>query len=249
MAKAAQILRIEPNDQLPFTGPFTEVVTSKIRLENPTDKVVYFKVKTTAPKHYCVRPNSGLIKPSGSADISVLLQPVDKDAILEREGPRHKFMIQSAVATDPSVPVDEFWKKVAPHQIMDSKLRVHFNFVESAATTPVTPSKATTALTTVPPPKDQSKKANVQAPVSQPAESGAPSTGSGTDSDLELRKRYNAENSALERENRNLKEELSKLARVNAVAAVPAEPGMPTIQVVLLAFAMLLIGLILGKMF
>ena len=34
-----------------------------LRLENPTDERMLFKVKTTAPKEYCVRPNSGELVP------------------------------------------------------------------------------------------------------------------------------------------------------------------------------------------
>lgn len=52
------------------TGPFTEVVTANLNLRNPSNNPVIFKVKTTAPKQYCVRPNSGLLQPSAAADIA-----------------------------------------------------------------------------------------------------------------------------------------------------------------------------------
>lgn len=48
------------------SGPFTDVVTAELKLYNPTEKRICFKVKTTAPKRYCVRPNSGLLEPEGS---------------------------------------------------------------------------------------------------------------------------------------------------------------------------------------
>ena len=57
-----------------FLAAFSEVVTTTLRLDNPSDRIVYFKVKTTAPKHYCVRPNSGVIKPGLSAEINVLVR-------------------------------------------------------------------------------------------------------------------------------------------------------------------------------
>lgn len=34
-----------------------------------------FKIKTTSPKHYVVRPNVGLIGPMGEQEVEVLLQP------------------------------------------------------------------------------------------------------------------------------------------------------------------------------
>lgn len=53
-----------------LTGPFTDVVTTNLKLRNPSDKKVCFKVKTTAPRRYCVRPNSGSIDPGTSVIIS-----------------------------------------------------------------------------------------------------------------------------------------------------------------------------------
>lgn len=51
-------------------GPFTDVVTSYLKLTNPIDRPVCFKVKTTAPKKYCVRPNSGILKPKQKATVA-----------------------------------------------------------------------------------------------------------------------------------------------------------------------------------
>uniref|UniRef100_A0A2K5YHE4 MSP domain-containing protein n=1 Tax=Mandrillus leucophaeus TaxID=9568 RepID=A0A2K5YHE4_MANLE len=52
------------------TGPFTDVVTTNLKLGNPTDRNVCFKVKTTAPRRYCVRPNSGIIDAGASINVS-----------------------------------------------------------------------------------------------------------------------------------------------------------------------------------
>lgn len=52
------------------SGPFTDVVTTNLKLKNPSDKKVCFKVKTTAPRRYCVRPNSGVIDPGATVVIS-----------------------------------------------------------------------------------------------------------------------------------------------------------------------------------
>lgn len=52
------------------SGPFTDVVTTSLKLRNPSDKKVCFKVKTTAPRRYCVRPNSGVIDPGATVVIS-----------------------------------------------------------------------------------------------------------------------------------------------------------------------------------
>lgn len=43
----------------------TRIVKKNVQIKNPHSKPVAFKVKTTAPKLYCVRPNSEIIPPNG----------------------------------------------------------------------------------------------------------------------------------------------------------------------------------------
>ena len=59
-------------------GPFTDVVTAELKLYNPTDKKICFKVKTTAPKRYCVRPNGGILDPGASISVA------GKDRLVQR---------------------------------------------------------------------------------------------------------------------------------------------------------------------
>ncbi|XP_060556549.1 vesicle-associated membrane protein/synaptobrevin-binding protein-like isoform X2 [Ruditapes philippinarum] len=121
MSKLEQVLLIEPSNELVFRGPFNEVVTADLKLTNPSDKRVCFKVKTTAPKRYCVRPNSGVIESKGSVTVAVMLQPFDYDP---NEKNKHKFMVQTMFAPDGKIDNQEqLWKDVSPDQLMDSKLK------------------------------------------------------------------------------------------------------------------------------
>lgn len=54
----------------PNAGPFNQAITSHMRLFNPTDQKILFKIKTTAPKKYCVRPNCGTLEPNASVEVS-----------------------------------------------------------------------------------------------------------------------------------------------------------------------------------
>lgn len=87
-----------------LTGPFTEVVTSHLKLSNPTDRRICFKVKTTAPKRYCVRPNNGIVEPQQAALIAVMLQPFDIESQTDRN--KHKFMVQTMFVPDGDVNQD-----------------------------------------------------------------------------------------------------------------------------------------------
>jgi len=124
MSKAEQVLALEPSTELRFKGPFTEIVVSDLKLTNPSEQRVCFKVKTTAPKRYCVRPNSGIIDSGASVTVAVMLQPFVFDP---NEKNKHKFMVQTMFA--PPGPIesqDALWREAPPESLMDSKLRCFF---------------------------------------------------------------------------------------------------------------------------
>ncbi|XP_035244579.1 vesicle-associated membrane protein-associated protein B/C isoform X2 [Anguilla anguilla] len=123
MARQEQVLLLEPQHELKFRGPFTDVVTTTLKLANPTDRNVCFKVKTTAPRRYCVRPNSGVIDAGTSINVSVMLQPFDYDP---NEKSKHKFMVQSLLAPPEMTDMEGVWKEAKPEDLMDSKLRCVF---------------------------------------------------------------------------------------------------------------------------
>ncbi|XP_006639720.2 vesicle-associated membrane protein-associated protein B/C isoform X2 [Lepisosteus oculatus] len=123
MARQEQVLLLEPQHELKFRGPFTDVVTTTLKLSNPTDRNVCFKVKTTAPRRYCVRPNSGVIDAGTSINVSVMLQPFDYDP---NEKSKHKFMVQSVLAPSDMTDMEGVWKDAKPEELMDSKLRCVF---------------------------------------------------------------------------------------------------------------------------
>ncbi|KAM9751969.1 vesicle-associated membrane protein-associated protein B/C-like isoform 2-T2 [Menidia menidia] len=146
MARPEQVLVLEPQHELKFRGPFTDVVTATLKLTNPTDRNVCFKVKTTAPRRYCVRPNSGIIDAGTSINVSVMLQPFDYDP---NEKSKHKFMVQSLLAPYDMTDMEGVWKEAKPDELMDSKLRCSFEMpLENDKTTEhsVLPKSASASL-------------------------------------------------------------------------------------------------------
>lgn len=121
--KHEQVLVLDPPIDLKFTGPFTDVVTTNLTLRNPTDKKVCFKVKTTAPRRYCVRPNSGIIEPGATVVVSVMLQPFEYDP---NEKSKHKFMVQTVFAPPHFTDLEAVYKDAKHEELMDSKLRCMF---------------------------------------------------------------------------------------------------------------------------
>lgn len=127
--KSEQVLKLEPSTELRFRGSFTAVVTANLKLTNPTEKKVCFKVKTTAPKRYCVRPNSGFVEPNGVVEVAVMLQPFEYDP---KEKSKHKFMVQTMFAPEGEVDHETLWKDADQSTFMDSKLKCVFDYVEES---------------------------------------------------------------------------------------------------------------------
>ncbi|XP_068618086.1 vesicle-associated membrane protein-associated protein B/C isoform X3 [Battus philenor] len=122
-----QVLTIEPQNELKFkvdfSGLFEQGFTTYMRLTNPTTDTVLFKIKTTAPKKYCVRPNSGVLEPNSKVEIAITPQPVYLDP---NEKHKHKFMVQSVVAPEGKSNIDQVWKEISNDQLMDYKLKCVF---------------------------------------------------------------------------------------------------------------------------
>ncbi|XP_045532086.1 vesicle-associated membrane protein-associated protein B-like isoform X6 [Pieris brassicae] len=122
-----QVLIIEPQNELKFkvnlSGLFDQGHTTHMKLTNPTSNTVLFKIKTTAPKKYYVRPNSGVLEPNAKVDIAITPQHFYVDP---NETHKHKFMVQSVIAPDNKTNIDQVWKETHPNQLMDYKLRCVF---------------------------------------------------------------------------------------------------------------------------
>ncbi|WFD21305.1 phosphatidylinositol-binding protein scs2 [Malassezia caprae] len=122
-------VEINPSAQLGFPRPLTQVVKRSIYVSNSNSQPVAFKVKTTAPKQYCVRPNSGRVEPGERVEVQVLLQPLKEEPPLNFKC-RDKFLIQSAVisADKETLPINEFWamQEGDKQSISEHKIRCVF---------------------------------------------------------------------------------------------------------------------------
>ncbi|KKY17787.1 putative integral er membrane protein [Phaeomoniella chlamydospora] len=121
-------VELQPSE-LGFKRPFNHEVTEVLKITNTNSNPVAFKVKTTAPKQYCVRPNSGLVPPNGNVEVQVLLQAMKEDPPLDAKC-RDKFLVQSVLATDDAPSnVAAIWQtveKTGKSAIQEKKIRVNF---------------------------------------------------------------------------------------------------------------------------
>jgi len=124
--------------ELGFHRPFTTEVSQVLKIRNPNPTPVAFKVKTTAPKQYCVRPNSGRIEPGKEVEVTVLLQAMKQEPPLDAKC-RDKFLVQSvAVTADKEFTnIASIWQHVDDAEkssVQEKKIRVVYLSGENHAT-------------------------------------------------------------------------------------------------------------------
>ncbi|KAM6566015.1 hypothetical protein CsatA_025143 [Cannabis sativa] len=123
-AMTTELLDIQPSE-LKFTFELKKQSSCAIILGNKSNQYLAFKVKTTSPKKYCVRPNTGIIKPNATCDFTVTMQA-------QRVAPpdlqcKDKFLIQctdvSAETTEEDI-TSELFSKDGGKYVEERKLRV-----------------------------------------------------------------------------------------------------------------------------
>ncbi|KAK7123269.1 hypothetical protein R3I93_021626 [Phoxinus phoxinus] len=239
MSKLEQILILDPSSDLRFRGPFTDVVTTNLKLRNPSDRRVCFKVKTTAPRRYCVRPNSGLIDPGATVTISVMLQPFDYDP---NEKSKHKFMVQTIFAPAGATDLEAMWKDAKPDDLMDSKLRCVFDMPSDS--------------------ERMSEQESTRAASALSASRPEGPSGARNMDDAEMRKvmeeckRLQTEVGKLHDENRQLKDDGLRMRKANqydsstvskSSSLLSKDPGSRSLPSLLVVIAAIFIGFFLGK--
>lgn len=239
--KQEQILKINPPVELTFTGPFHQAVSSVMTLTNPSERKVCFKIKTTAPKRYCVKPNSGVIDPSDTVQIAVSLQPFDFDPTDKN---RHKFMVQSMYAPPGEINQESLWKEADGSQLMDSKLKCLFVLPETngGVNEPMSGNRDSWQSTSGNSDSPQIKQENEDniavrsapesgssVPPSVPSRQGEmiASRPAGGDVEIQLKKsvekiqELNAEVSAARQDNLQLKEKILRMERLGSTTQDP----------------------------
>ncbi|XP_023673290.1 motile sperm domain-containing protein 2 isoform X1 [Paramormyrops kingsleyae] len=117
-----QLLYISPAEELCFGSKDSEK-KCLIVLNNVTRNPVAFKVRTTAPEKYRVKPSNSSCEPGASVDIIVSLHggyqasPQDRFLVMAAE------MELNSGATPPEL--SQFWKEVPRSKIMEHRLRCH----------------------------------------------------------------------------------------------------------------------------
>ncbi|KAJ2773931.1 phosphatidylinositol-binding protein scs2, partial [Coemansia nantahalensis] len=123
--------------------PFKTLTNTVLVLTNKNNGPTAFKVKTTAPKQYCVRPNAGRIEPGDSVTIQISLQPMKGELPADFKC-RDKFLIQSIQISPEmeSMPMTELWAMVERDAKSDDESSAQFVAEETVTAPAPAPAKS-----------------------------------------------------------------------------------------------------------
>uniref|UniRef100_M1CGD9 VAP27 n=1 Tax=Solanum tuberosum TaxID=4113 RepID=M1CGD9_SOLTU len=121
-----ELLQIHPVE-LQFPFELKKQISSSLQLSNKSDDYVAFKVKTTNPKKYCVRPNTGIVMPRSTCEVIVTMQ-AQKEAPPDMQC-KDKFLLQSVIVSPGTMAKDitpEMFNKESGNHVEEVKLRVAY---------------------------------------------------------------------------------------------------------------------------
>ncbi|KAG8000618.1 Motile sperm domain-containing protein 2, partial [Nibea albiflora] len=125
------LLDVSPAEELSFGSGETEK-KCLIILSNVTKNQVAFKVRTTAPEKYRVKPSSSCCEPGASVDIVVSLHGGSQAS------PQDRFLVMAAEMENAgSQELAQFWKDVQKAKIMEHRLRCHVLEGQKPAASPL----------------------------------------------------------------------------------------------------------------
>ncbi|KAM0015858.1 putative major sperm protein (MSP) [Helianthus debilis subsp. tardiflorus] len=117
-------LNLHPSE-LKYPFELKKQSSCSFQLTNKTDQYIAFKVKTTNPKKYCVRPNNGIVLPRSVCNVTVTMQ-AQKEAPPDMQC-KDKFLLQAVAAPDGATIKDitaDMFNKEENKVVEEFKLRV-----------------------------------------------------------------------------------------------------------------------------
>uniref|UniRef100_H9FQJ0 Motile sperm domain-containing protein 2 n=1 Tax=Macaca mulatta TaxID=9544 RepID=H9FQJ0_MACMU len=117
------LLHISPAEELYFGNTESGEKKTLMVLTNVTKNIVAFKVRTTAPEKYRVKPSNSSCDPGASVDIVVsphgglTVSAQDRFLIMAAE-------MEQSSGTGPAE-LTQFWKEVPRNKVMEHRLRCH----------------------------------------------------------------------------------------------------------------------------
>ena len=115
------LIAVSP-DEIVFPNVLNQEAVFILKVSNVSSTPVAFKVKTTAPKNYLVKPSAGAIPASGSIDIKITLNKQTTDPSVNND----RFLVQAVKSPSGKELTKEEWSAVDKSAVQELRLHVVF---------------------------------------------------------------------------------------------------------------------------
>jgi vesicle-associated membrane protein-associated protein B len=116
------IISVSP-EEIVFPNVPNQEAVFILKVKNNTSSSVSFKVKTTAPKNYLVKPSAGTIPGNGTSDIKITLNKQVIDMVTNTD----RFLVQAVRTDNGKELTKEEWSSVDKASIQELRLHVSFS--------------------------------------------------------------------------------------------------------------------------
>jgi DNA-directed RNA polymerase I, II, and III subunit RPABC2 len=108
--------------EITFPNVLNQEAVFMLKVTNTTSSAVAFKVKTTAPKNYLVKPSAGVLAANGDAEIKITLNKQTSDPSANND----RFLVQAVKSSTGKDLTKEEWQAVEKSSVQELRLHVVF---------------------------------------------------------------------------------------------------------------------------
>eukprot|EP00418_Pyrodinium_bahamense_P007805 CAMPEP_0179121028 /NCGR_PEP_ID=MMETSP0796-20121207/57055_1 /TAXON_ID=73915 /ORGANISM="Pyrodinium bahamense, Strain pbaha01" /LENGTH=228 /DNA_ID=CAMNT_0020819599 /DNA_START=18 /DNA_END=700 /DNA_ORIENTATION=+ len=197
------LLQLDPDTTLQFSKtPNTASPSRTLKLTNLTTNHVAFKVKTTAPKAYLVRPSAGTLRPREHQEVQIILQPQGAEC----QANSHRFLVQATAVSSAEQVSREQWAEFPKDLIQEQRLNVVLEELQAEPAVVSKPNEAGGPVGRV-----------AAEPASAHATAGGAAGGAGSEQPTDLKVKYDElvqYTLLLEKEKKKLEADMANLQAV-----------------------------------
>lgn len=129
-------------EEIVFPSVINQEAVFLLKVKNTTSSPVAFKVKTTAPKNYLVKPSAGTIPGNGVSEIKITLNKQSTEPTSNGD----RFLVQAVKTVNGKEMGKEEWSSVDKSSIQELRLHVVFSGSAGSASPAASAPSATPAV-------------------------------------------------------------------------------------------------------
>ena len=117
------LVRLHPAHEITFYTSTECEVLQTLTMTNTVNDTVAYKIKSTSPENFRVRPSTGAVPPGDSIEVQIYLQPGHELTAAAKD----KFLIQSAIVPEQEkYDFSSLWSGISKSDILEQRLKCRY---------------------------------------------------------------------------------------------------------------------------